>query len=90
MREEAYIIHGIVIKALCQRLLEEQKCRLGIHGYEFCDEYRKRISGHVVDRMFRFGVDLHKCMEQDQRFGTYYKGIVQALLNTTDGHLLRK
>lgn len=88
--KEVNILNETVVEDLYQRLLEEeQKGRLRIHRYEFCDEYRERISCHVVDRMIRFGVDLHKCMEQDRRFSAYYKGIVQALISATDGHLLQ-
>lgn len=88
--KEVEVIDETVVEDLYQRLLEEeQKGRLRIHRYEFCDEYRERIASHVVDRIIRFGVDLDSCMERDKRFATYYKGIVQALLSATDGHLLQ-
>lgn len=86
---EVEVLKETVIEDLYRRLLEEeQKGSLRIHRYEFSDEYRERISRHVVDRMIRFGVDLHKCLEQDRRFSTYYRGLVQALIHATDGHLL--
>lgn len=58
------------------------------HRYEFCDKYRKKISEHIVDRFIRFEVDLSKCLEQDERFTTYYKDVVNALVSVMDGHLL--
>lgn len=87
---EVEVINEIVIKDLYQRLLEEeQNGKLEIHRYEFCDEYRKKISTHIVDRFIRFEVDLSKCVEQDERFATYYKGIIQELIRVMDGHLLQ-
>ncbi len=87
---EVEVLNEIVVKDLYQRLLEEEQSgNLQIHRYEFCDEYRKKISAHIVDRFIRFEVDLNKCMEQDERFSTYYKDIVNALINVMDGHLLQ-
>jgi len=84
------VINEIMIEDLYQRLLEEeQKGNLKIYRYEFCEEYRKKISGHIVDRLIRFEIDLEKCMEQDSRISTYYKGIVQELIRVMDGHLLQ-
>lgn len=86
---EIEVVREIVVNDLYERLLEEEKSgNLEIHRYEFCDEYRKKISTHIFDRIIRFEVDLSKCMEQDERFSTYYKNIVNALLSVMDGHLL--
>lgn len=87
---EVEVLNEIVVKDLYERLLEEeQNGNLEIHRYEFCDEYRKKISDHVVDRLIRFEIDLTKCMEQDVRFLTYYKNLVKALITVMDGHLLQ-
>ncbi|MBD5533458.1 MAG: hypothetical protein HDQ98_14880 [Lachnospiraceae bacterium] len=87
---EVEVLEEIVIDDLYQRLLEEeQKGNLKIHRYEFCEEYRRKIAAHIVDRLIRFGIDLNTCMERDERFSTYYKGIIQALLSAEDGHLLQ-
>lgn len=86
---EVEVINEIVIEDLYQRLLdEEQKGNLRIHRYEFCDDYRKKIASHVVDRLIRFDIDLSRCMEQDKRFASHYKGIIRQLLGAMDGHLL--
>lgn len=87
---EVEVVNEIVIGDLYQRLLEEEKKgNLRIHRYEFCDEYRKKVSSHIVDRCIRFGIDLNERALQDRRFSTYYKGIVQGLANIMDGHLLQ-
>lgn len=87
---EVEVIEEIFIKDLYQRLLEEEQGgNLIIYRYEFCDEYRKRISSHIVDRLIRFEIDLDKCTEQDQRFSLYYKDLIRALTNVMDGHLLQ-
>ena len=67
---------------------EEALGNIKICRYEFNDDYRKKISAHVVDRLIRFDVDLHHCLEQDIRFATHYKGIIEGLLTIMDGHLL--
>lgn len=86
---EVEVINEIVIEDLYQRLLEEErKGGLRIYRYEFCDEYRKKIAAHVVDRLIRFDIDLGSCMEQDKRFASHYKGIIRQLLGAMDGHLL--
>lgn len=87
---EVEVINEIVVEDLYQRLLvEEQNGNIKIHRYEFCDEYRKKISKHIVDRFIRFEIDMDKCLEWDKRFATYYRGIVQELNRVTDGHLLQ-
>lgn len=83
------VVEEIVVDDLYQRLLlEEQKGTLKIVRYNASDDYRKLIVAHVVDRLIRFKVDLDTCMETDQRFATYYRGIIQTLLGAMDGHLL--
>lgn len=86
---EIEVQNEIIIEDLYQCLLEEeQKGRLKICRYEFSREYREKIASHIVDRLIRFEIDLNQCMEQDFRFATHYKGIVQALSKVMDGHLL--
>lgn len=87
---EVAVINEIIIDDLYKRLLEEeQRGNLQLQRYVHCDEYRKKISEHIIDRIFRFEIDLNKCMEQDDRFSVYYKDLIQALLTIMDGHLLR-
>ena len=87
--KEVEVIHEIVIDDLYKRFLEEeQNGRLNIFRYAFCDEYRKKIAGHIVDRFLRFNIDLNRCIEQDIRCATYYKNVVQELIGLMDGHLL--
>lgn len=86
---EVEVINEIFIEDLYQRLLEEEQGgNLIIHKYEFCDEYRKTIASHIIDRLIRFEIDLNKCIEQDRRFSIYYKDLVQELVSVMDGHLL--
>lgn len=86
---EVKVISEIVVGDLYKRLLEEeQHGHLKLFRYEFCDEYRKKIAAHITDRFFRFGIDLENCIEKDIRFSTYYKNIIQALIELMDGHLL--
>lgn len=88
--KEVPVENEIVIEDLYRRLLEEeQKGSLRMHRYEYSEEYRKKIAFHIVDRLIRFEIDLDKCFEQDIRFSTYYKEIVQGLQSVMDGHLLQ-
>lgn len=87
---ETEVIEEIVIDDLYKQLLtEEQNGTLKIFRYEFNNEYRKRIASHIVDRIFRFDIDLNSCIENDIRFATYYKNIIRALVCITDGQLLQ-
>ena len=87
---EVPVVREIVVSDLYQRLCEEESAgRLIIHRYEFCDAYRQKITNHIVDRIFRFDLDLHTCSKQDERFASHYYGVVQALLAVLDGHLLQ-
>lgn len=80
----------IVIPDLYQRLLEEEeRGALVIHRYAFDPAYRAEIAAHVVDRLIRFDVNLHQICDQDERFRTHYKGLVDGLLSLMDGHLLQ-
>ncbi|MDE7300378.1 MAG: hypothetical protein K2N94_16390, partial [Lachnospiraceae bacterium] len=86
---EVPVINEIVVADLHEKLLEEEKSgNLQICRYEYSEDYRKKIASHVVDRILRFDIDLEHIAEQDERFSLYYKGIVEALLAVTDGHLL--
>lgn len=87
---EVAVVREIFVRDLYERLLEEEReGNLRICRYEFQQEYRKKIAAHVVDRIFRFEIDLSRIAESDIRFATYYKGIVDALSAVTDGHLLQ-
>lgn len=88
--KEVAVKREIAIDDLYQQLLsEEQKGTLKIERYMYCDAYRKKIAFHITDRLFRFEIDLHHCMEKDARFATYYKDMVQALIPVLDGHFLQ-
>ncbi|MBQ7299725.1 MAG: hypothetical protein IJW77_07780 [Clostridia bacterium] len=86
---EVQVIDERIINDLYNRLLDEEKHgNLIIHRYEYCPEYRKRISNQIVDRLIRWEIDLESIIRQDNRFSTYYKEIVTELMHITDGHLL--
>ena len=68
---------------------EEALGDIKICRYEFNNDYRKKISAHVVDRLIRFDVDLQHCLEQDVRFAAHYRRIIEGLHNVMDGHLLQ-
>lgn len=86
---EVEVQDEIRIADVYERLLEEEALgHIVIRRYEFNDEYRRLISAHVIDRCIRFGIDLNHCTEQDIRFSTHYKGLVEGLRAVMDGHLL--
>lgn len=83
------VLEELAVKDLYQQLLQEESDgKLELHRYAHNRDYRKKIAEHITDRLIRFEIDLEHCMEQDQRFATYYKDVVQALREVTDGHLL--
>ena len=87
---EVEVIKETVIEDIYKRLLEEEQSgKLIIHRYEYNNEYRKTIANHIVDRIFRFEIDLDKCREQDERFAVYFNDLVEKLLDVMDGHLLK-
>lgn len=87
---EVKVQNEIIVVDLYEKLLEEELLgNIKICRYEFNDDYRKKISAHVVDRFIRFDIDLHNCLKQDIRFSTHYKEIVDGLLTIMDGHLLQ-
>lgn len=86
---EVQVIEEHVINDLYNRLLDEERNeKLIVHRYEYCAEYRKTISNHIIDRLIRFEVDLSSISKSDKRFSKYYKAIIAELLQITDGHLL--
>lgn len=87
--KEVDVVKEIVIDDVYERLSEEeQNGNLKLFRYDFCDEYRKIIAKHIVDRCIRFELDLNRCIERDIRFATYYKDVIQELIGLLDGHLL--
>lgn len=87
---EVEIKKEVAVADLYGRLLkEEENGAIVIYRYAFNDEYRKRISAHVIDRLIRFDVDLDNCMEQDERFSNHYGELIRALRSAMDGHLLK-
>ena len=88
--QEVSVLCEIFVEDLYERLLmEEQNGNLTVCRYEFSDGYRQKIAAHIVDRIFRFGIDLEHIAEEDARFAEYYNGIVKALSAAADGRLLR-
>ena len=88
--KDVRVQNEIRIVDLYERLIEEESLgNIVIHRYEFNEDYRKKISAHVIDRFIRFDIDLNNCLKQDIRFSTHYKGIVEGLLGIMDGHLLQ-
>lgn len=86
--QEVAVRSETIVPDLYQRLLEEEKAgKLFLHRYNSSPEYRKQIAGHVTDRLIRFGV-LADDWEKDDRFTTYYRPLIEALLSVMDGHLL--
>lgn len=83
------VLEELVVKDLYQRLLEEESNgSLELHRYTHDSAYKKKIAGHIVDRLIRFEIDLEHCEEKDRRFATCYKEIVRALRDATNGDLL--
>ncbi len=88
--KEVKVQNEIRIVDLYETLIEEEsQGNIVIRRYEFNDDYRRKISAHVIDRFIRFDIDLNNCLKQDIRFSAHYKGIVEGLLNIMDGHLLQ-
>lgn len=87
---EVAVQDEIKIGDLYERLIEEAQGNLKISKYEFNNDYRKKISSHIVDRLFRFNIDLKNCLDWgDSRFCAYYREIIEGLLTIMDGHLLQ-
>ena len=80
----------IPVPDLYERLLEEEAAgTLVVRRYEYSDEYRKMIAGHVVDRLIRFGIKLEGLEDRNHRFATHYKELLMGLRSVLDGHLLK-
>lgn len=87
---EVSVINEIVVTDLYDKLREEELSGcLIVHRYQFSDEYRKKITEHIVDRIVRFDIDLDNITNQDIRFSTYYNDIIERLKDIMDGHLLK-
>ena len=87
--QETSVIRETAVADLAERLLEEERNgNLKLCRYEFTKEYRKKITAHVVDRIFRFQIDLQHIMEQDERFSGSFRGIVESLQTVLDGNML--
>jgi len=77
----------VVVPDLYERLLQEERDgNLIIRRYENSQEYKKMMSKHITDRLIRF--DAMKHLETDKRFQQHYKGLIEALWEVMDGHLL--
>lgn len=77
----------VQIADLYVRLLQEQEQgQLILYRYNDTPDYRRLISGHIVDRLIRFNVLEYQ--DTDRRFQTYYAKIIEALRFIMDGHLL--
>lgn len=79
------VISETVVEDLYSALSDASDAgELILHRYERSPEYKKMVSEHIVDRLIRFDA-LDK---NDERFEKYYKNIIDALKNITDGNLL--
>lgn len=86
-KSEVPVLAETVVSDLYAYLLEAaQEGKLSLHRYSDAPEYKKRISEHIVDRLIRFDALDH--LETDPRFQRYYRGLIEALRNIMDGHLL--
>ncbi len=84
---EVPVLKEIPVEDIYRRLLsEESQGSLVIQRYREDAAYKKRISEHIVDRLIRF--DAIKCLETDERFQKHYRGLIEALRDIMDGHLL--
>ncbi len=85
---ETQVLRETVVPDLYSRLLEEEEQgNLVLHRYQDTSEYKKMIVIPIVDRLIQFDV-LDGDWEQDSRFATYYRPLIEGLLAFTDGHLL--
>lgn len=87
--QEAAVRRETTVPDLYQRLTEEEEAgNLFLHRYSDSPEYKRRIAGHVADRLIRFRVLEDDDWEKDERFTAYYRPLIEALLSAMDGHLL--
>lgn len=83
---EVEVLRETVVDDLYSRLLsEEADGRLKIYYWNDTIEYKRRISGHIVDRLIRFDAIRH--FDNDPR-GKYFRKLIDGLIDITDGHLL--
>lgn len=76
-----------VVEDLYRRIWEEEeRGTLRLHRYAADAAYKRLISAHIVDRLIRF--DLLDRAEEDARLRAHFWGIVTALRDAMDGHLL--
>lgn len=84
------VVSETVITDIYSYLLEcADKGELTIHFYEQTENYRSMVSKHIVDRLIRFEIDLHHCLQwKDTRFDEHYKGLIISLTRILDGEYL--
>ena len=84
------VVNETVITDIYSYLLEcENKGKLTIHLYEQTKNYRSMVSKHIVDRLIRFDIDLHNCLQwKDTRFAMHYKSLIISLTKILDGEYL--
>lgn len=83
---EVKALNETVVPDLYDRLLEEEKGgRLIINRFSRDAEYKRLISGHIVDRLIRFNIGNDV---KDERLLKHYKKLIDGISSLTDGHLL--
>lgn len=79
------VLREIAVPDLYSRLLQEEAAgRLIVRRYQNTMEYKHIVSEHIVDRLIRFDL----LSSKDARIQKYYGGLVRALQEAMDGHLL--
>ncbi len=84
------IVNETVIADIYSYLLAcANKGELTIHLYNQTENYRSMVSKHIVDRLIRFDIDLHRCLQsKDTRFALHYKSLIFSLTKILDGEYL--
>lgn len=83
------VLREIPVPDLYSALLErERQGALRVHPYSHSPEYRALIASQLVARLIHFNMDLEALPQSDPRFATHFAGLVKALREAMDGHLL--
>ncbi len=81
------VVRETFVPDLAARLEQaEEAGHLIVHRYADTPDYRKRISGHIVDRLIRF--DMLDQIHEDPRLTLHFGALAEGLRRVMDGHLL--
>lgn len=82
---EVVVVRETAVHDLYSRLLDEESCgNLTVCRYEDTADYKRTISGHIVDRLVRFDA----VYTENEKIKKHYGKIIDALKDIMDGHLL--